>query len=67
MAYWLVKTEPEDFSWDEQTKRGAKGASRSTDLQSLRLASGECGGKNSKDRLGRALLVLVMCTGPYRQ
>lgn len=25
MAYWLVKTEPETFSWDEQVKRGAKG------------------------------------------
>jgi predicted RNA-binding protein with PUA-like domain len=25
MAHWLVKTEPETFSWDEQTKRGAKG------------------------------------------
>lgn len=25
MAYWLVKSEPEDFSWDEQVKRGAKG------------------------------------------
>jgi predicted RNA-binding protein with PUA-like domain len=25
MAYWLVKTEPEDFSWDDQVKKGAKG------------------------------------------
>jgi predicted RNA-binding protein with PUA-like domain len=25
MAYWLVKTEPDVFSWDEQVKRGAKG------------------------------------------
>jgi predicted RNA-binding protein with PUA-like domain len=25
MAYWLVKTEPEDFSWDNQVKKGAKG------------------------------------------
>jgi predicted RNA-binding protein with PUA-like domain len=25
MAYWLVKTEPETFSWDEQVKKGAKG------------------------------------------
>ena len=25
MAYWLLKTEPEEFSWDEQVKRGAKG------------------------------------------
>ena len=25
MAYWLLKTEPEDYSWDEQVKRGAKG------------------------------------------
>jgi predicted RNA-binding protein with PUA-like domain len=25
MAYWLVKTEPEEFSWDDQVKRGAKG------------------------------------------
>jgi predicted RNA-binding protein with PUA-like domain len=25
MAYWLVKTEPETFSWDDQTKKGAKG------------------------------------------
>ena len=25
MAYWLLKTEPEDFSWDDQMKRGAKG------------------------------------------
>jgi predicted RNA-binding protein with PUA-like domain len=25
MAYWLLKTEPDTFSWDHQTKRGAKG------------------------------------------
>ena len=25
MAYWLLKTEPETFSWDHQLKRGAKG------------------------------------------
>ena len=25
MAYWLLKTEPEVFSWDDQVKRGAKG------------------------------------------
>jgi predicted RNA-binding protein with PUA-like domain len=25
MAYWLLKTEPGDYSWDDQVKRGAKG------------------------------------------
>ena len=25
MAYWLIKTEPETFSWDQQVQRGAKG------------------------------------------
>jgi predicted RNA-binding protein with PUA-like domain len=25
MAHWLMKTEPEEFSWDDQVKRGAKG------------------------------------------
>ena len=25
MAYWLLKTEPETYSWDHQVKRGAKG------------------------------------------
>ncbi len=25
MAYWLLKTEPETFSWNDQVKRGAKG------------------------------------------
>jgi predicted RNA-binding protein with PUA-like domain len=25
VAYWLLKTEPEDFSWDDQVNRGAKG------------------------------------------
>ncbi len=25
MAYWLMKTEPEEFSWDGQVNRGAKG------------------------------------------
>lgn len=25
MAYWLLKTEPETFSWDHQLERGAKG------------------------------------------
>jgi len=25
MAYWLLKTEPDDYSWDDQVKRGAKG------------------------------------------
>jgi predicted RNA-binding protein with PUA-like domain len=26
MAYWLVKSEPEEFSWDSQVKAGKKGA-----------------------------------------
>lgn len=25
MAYWLLKTEPDSFSWDDQVKRGSKG------------------------------------------
>jgi predicted RNA-binding protein with PUA-like domain len=25
MAYWLVKSEPDSFSWDNQVKKGAKG------------------------------------------
>ena len=25
MAYWLLKTEPDTFSWDHQVARGAKG------------------------------------------
>jgi predicted RNA-binding protein with PUA-like domain len=25
MGHWLLKTEPEEFSWDNQLKRGAKG------------------------------------------
>ncbi len=25
MAYWLLKTEPEEFSWNDQVKSGAKG------------------------------------------
>jgi predicted RNA-binding protein with PUA-like domain len=25
MAYWLLKTEPEEFSWSHQVKKGAKG------------------------------------------
>jgi len=25
MAYWLLKTEPDEFSWDDQVKGGAKG------------------------------------------
>jgi len=25
MAYWLLKTEPEEFSWDDQVKRRKKG------------------------------------------
>src|SRR5437867_3788513 len=25
MAYWLLKTEPETFSWDDQVKKGAAG------------------------------------------
>ena len=25
MAYWLFKTEPESFSWEDQKKRGEKG------------------------------------------
>jgi predicted RNA-binding protein with PUA-like domain len=25
MAYWLLKTEPGAFSWDDQVKKGAKG------------------------------------------
>jgi predicted RNA-binding protein with PUA-like domain len=25
VAYWLLKTEPEEFSWEDQVKRGAKG------------------------------------------
>jgi predicted RNA-binding protein with PUA-like domain len=26
MAYWLMKSEPESWSWDQQVKAGAKGA-----------------------------------------
>jgi predicted RNA-binding protein with PUA-like domain len=25
MTYWLLKTEPDEYSWDDQVKRGAKG------------------------------------------
>jgi len=25
MAYWLMKSEPDTFSWDDQVKKGAKG------------------------------------------
>ena len=25
MPYWLLKTEPDTFSWDDQVKKGAKG------------------------------------------
>jgi predicted RNA-binding protein with PUA-like domain len=25
MTFWLLKTEPEEFSWDDQVKRGKKG------------------------------------------
>ena len=25
MAYWLLKTEPDDYSWNDQVKRGSKG------------------------------------------
>ena len=25
MATWLLKTEPEEFSWDDEVKRGVKG------------------------------------------
>ena len=25
MAYWLLKTEPDSYSWDDQVKRGTKG------------------------------------------
>lgn len=25
MAFWLLKTEPDEFSWDDQVKSGAKG------------------------------------------
>jgi predicted RNA-binding protein with PUA-like domain len=25
MAYWLLKTEPDTYSWDDQAKKGAKG------------------------------------------
>jgi predicted RNA-binding protein with PUA-like domain len=25
MAYWLLKTEPDDYSWDDLIKKGAKG------------------------------------------
>ena len=25
MAYWLMKTEPDTYSWDDQVKKGAKG------------------------------------------
>jgi predicted RNA-binding protein with PUA-like domain len=27
MAHWLLKTEPETFSWDDQMKKGARGES----------------------------------------
>ena len=26
MKYWLIKTEPEEWSWQQQVKSGSKGA-----------------------------------------
>ena len=26
MKYWLIKTEPEEWSWQQQVKSGTKGA-----------------------------------------
>ena len=26
MTYWLIKTEPEEWSWEQQVKYGNKGA-----------------------------------------
>jgi predicted RNA-binding protein with PUA-like domain len=48
MAYWLLKTEPETFSWDDQQKRGAKGEpwsgvrNHQAKLNLMKMKKGEC-------------------------
>ena len=49
MAYWLLKTEPETFSWDDQLKKGAKGEpwsgvrNHQAKLNLMRMKKGERG------------------------
>ena len=49
MAYWLMKSEPDAFSWDMQVKKGAKGEAWSgvrnhqAKLNLIRMKNGERG------------------------
>ena len=52
MAYWLLKTEPEEFSWDDQVKRGAKGETVERRAQFHRAAASQ------GDEKGREVFLL---------
>jgi len=47
MAYWLIKSEPDTWSWDEQVKAGAKGTAwtgvrnHAAKLNLMRMKKGE--------------------------
>jgi predicted RNA-binding protein with PUA-like domain len=49
MAYWLVKSEPDAFSWDQLVKRGAKGEpwtgirNHTAKLNLMKMKNGERG------------------------
>lgn len=49
MAYWLLKSEPDAFSWDELVKRGAKGEpwtgirNHTAKLNMMKMKKGERG------------------------
>jgi len=57
MATWLLKTEPDTYSWDHQVKRGAKGEPWSgvrnfTARRHLKeMKKGDLASKNSFNRL----------------
>jgi predicted RNA-binding protein with PUA-like domain len=71
MAYWLFKTEPETWSWDQQKKNGAKGESWSgvrnhqAKLNMMAMKKGDLGFFYHSGQ-AREIVGIVEVIGEYR-
>jgi predicted RNA-binding protein with PUA-like domain len=71
MAYWLFKTEPEAWSWDQQKKKGAKGEpwngvrNHTAKLNMMKMKTGDLGFFYHSGSQ-RAVVGVVEVIGEYR-
>lgn len=71
MAYWLFKSEPETWSWDQQKKKGAKGEpwsgvrNHTAKLNMKKMKKGDLGFFYHSGA-ERAVVGVVEVTGEYR-